>query len=350
MALLWADSFDHYGGVFANMFSGAWASYQNSSGTPAISSSFSRTGTYSLALTGNSGTGTVKQGVKRSLPGLRSRVGFGFGCYQPTLPVNNDAHIVQVLNNSAAPILTLCMQNDGSIHVRKGDETGTIIGISDSVLTAGTFHHIEFATTFDTVAGLSEVRVNQQVVLSDGGLNLGSAQAASVQWVKVLNNSSYYIDDVFAWDDTGSFLNDFIGGQRILTEFPNGDTAQADWSLNGAATGYGCINQVGQDGDLTYLSSANVGDKSDFSLPSLPPELSSIAAVYVPLVARLNAAGIGNVQPSMKSAAALLAGNDDPLTPGYSTYGSVFDHDPNTSAAWTKSGLEAALLRIEKSL
>lgn len=349
--LLWADSFDHYGGVFANMFFGAWSSHADSSGVPFLTNLFSRSGTYSLAFTGTNGSGSVAQHVRRSLPSAKTRCGFGYGLYQPNLPSTNEQRLFQILNSSASPILTLCAQSDGSIHIRKGDFADPVIEISDSVLTPGTFHHIELWQTFDTVAGEIEVRVNEQTVIADGGINLGAAPAASVQWRKLgSNNEPFYVDDVFAADDQGAENNTFIGAQRMITEFPLADTAQADWTLNGSGTGHGCIDQTGPDGDLTYLSSAIVGHKSDFTLPSLPPELAVIAGVYVPVMARINAAGIGNLKTSMKSAAALAAGNDNPLTPGYTYYGDAFEVDPNTGLPWTKSGLEAALLRLEKTL
>jgi hypothetical protein len=206
--------------------------------------------------------------------------------------------------------------------------------------------------TFDSVAGSYEVRANGKTVLQEGGLNLGSTGAAQVVHgsFTARDIGDWYLEDVFAADDSGSFNNTFLGAQRILTNFPVGDTAQADWAINGAADGYACIDEDDPDGDTTYISAATSGDKSDFSLPSLPSELAEIAGVYVPIMARINAAGIGNVKPSMVSSTDVLAGNDDALTTGYTYYGSVFEYDPHTSDAWSKTGLEDALLRIEKSV
>lgn len=350
--LIWADSFDHYGLLTSNMLAGVYAQLLTSSaGTIDISTAFARTGTHSLKFgTANSGNPTLARRTFGGSP--RITCGIGMAAYMTALPSTNVAAGFQLRDISNTAILTAIMQSDGSICIRKGSEAGAVQDISDAVLSAGTFHHIELWATFDTVAGAFEVRVNGRTVLNTGGLNLGSVGAAQVVFGSFVTRDigDWYLEDIFAADDSGTYNNTFLGAQRILTEFPTGDTAQADWALNGAGTGHGCISEAAQDGDTTYISAPTAGNKSDFSLPSLPSELAEIAGVYVPVMARLNAAGIGNIKPSMKSSTDLLAGNDDPLTTGYTYYGSVFEYDPHTSAAWTKAGLEAALLRLEKSL
>ncbi len=340
--LLFADSFDHYGTVIANMLAGMWADLTGG-GYVTISNAFARTGTYSLKLQGSGGAE-----ARFSLLKSAFTCGVGFGIYMPSLPSLNNTMTLQFRNASNVDLLTLCFQSDGSIAAKKGDENGTLIDISDSILTAGTFNHIECKAVFDNVAGYVEVRVNGVIKLQIGSLNLGIV--ACTQAALHASNEAVYFDDVFAWDDTGTYNNDFMGAQRILTIFPTGNTAQADWSWNGAASGYLCINEAAPDADTTYLSSPTVGNKSDFSLPSLPPELVQITGVMIPAMARIDAAGIGNLKVTMKSSAALLAGASMPLTPGYSYYRNAFEYDPNTSAPWTKAALEAALVRVEKSL
>jgi hypothetical protein len=159
-----------------------------------------------------------------------------------------------------------------------------------------------------------------------------------------------YWDDVFAWDDTGTYNNSFMGAQRILTTFPTADTAQADFTVVGSGAGFSAINDNPPDDDTSYITSAVVNNKSDFELDTLPPEVVAIAGVFVPARARVDAAGIGNLKMSLVSSGDVLAGSDVPLTPSYSYYRNTFEYDPHTSAPWTKAHLEAALLRVEKSL
>lgn len=351
--LLFAEGFEHYGttpnGGRDNMLSGMWAEFIVVGGI-SISATQVRTGTKSLVFTPEV-TGSA-QTARFTLGGSpKITCGVGVGLFMVSLPAGNSRIGMQFRDISNAPILTLCCQSDGSIAVRKGAVGGPVIDISDAVLTAGNFSHIETKVTFDDVVGYVEVRVNGVVVIALGSLDLGVAGAAQVS----LNGLGgvvpvFYWDDIVAWDDTGSYCNDFLGAQRVLTIYPTGDTAQADFVLHGAGTGFGCINQTAPDGDTTYLSSDTVSDKSDFSLPTLPPELAFISGVFVPAMAKLDAAGVGNLLVSMISAATDLPGNDSPLTTNYTYYRNAFEYDPNTSAPWTKTGLEAALVRLEKSL
>lgn len=350
--LLFADGFEHYGTDTANMLAGLWSGIQQGNGgIVELSTTVARTGTKSLRLRAPNFTTPSYVEGRFALGTTALTCGFGLGVYMPNLPSGAQKTGFQFRNASNVPILTGCYNPDGSIELRKGDYTGALIDVSDAILTAGTFNHVETKATFDSVAGFVEVRVNGVTKLQLGSLNLGNVGAATCAVTTFESGTGdVYYDDIYAWDDSGTYNNDFMGAQRILTLFPTGDTAQADFSVVGAASGYQAINQAAPDGDTSYIYSTAVNDKSDFSLPTLPPELVSIAGVFVPAMARLDAAGIGNLKMSMKSGASLLAGADNPLTPGYTYYRNVFEYAPDISAPWTKAKLEAALIRVEKSL
>lgn len=355
--LLFADSFEHYGttpnGGRDAMLAGFWSSFVTNTGSDAfsISTDQARTGTHSLKLS-TADTGSPGEARFSLGGGAKFTCGLGVAVYMDTLPTGNNLIGLQFRDTTNTPLLTIMFQSDGSIAARKGDFDDTIVDISDSILQAGTFNHIETKATFDTVAGFIEIRVNGQTKLQIGSLDLGALGCTQMALMSFNIGASpgLYFEDIFAWDDTGTFNNNFIGAQRILTVFGDADTAQADWSKVGAGDGVDCINNVPPDADTTYLGSDTVGDKSDFTLPTLPPETASIAGVFVPVMARLDSAGIGNVLVSMVSGADVAAGTDVPLTTGYGYYKNVFEADPATDVAWTKAGFEAALLRIEKSL
>lgn len=349
--LRFADSFDHYGGDVSFIDDGLWAGYVAASGgSVALSNSFARTGDYSLRLhRSNFSEGLVE--ARFAIGAQSFTCGIGFGVYMASLPTSGTTAGIQFRDVSNNPLLTLLFQADGSIAAKKGGKTGTLIDVSDTILTAGTFNHIECKATFDTVAGFVEVRVNGVTKLQIGSLNLGALAAATC----ALSLFDFFLDDiwfddVFAWDDTGDYNNAFMGAQRILTIFPTADTAQADFTVVGSGAGFSAIDDNPPDEDTSYITSAVVSNKSDFELDTLPPEVVAIAGVFVPARARVDAAGIGNLKMSLVSSGDVLAGSDVPLTPSYSYYRNVFEEDPHTSAPWTKAGLEAALLRVEKSL
>lgn len=349
--LRFADSFDHYGGDVSFITNGLWSGTSAASGgSVSLSNSHARTGAYSLHLhRSNFSEGLVE--ARFAIGAQSFTCGLGLGVYMPALPTSATTAGVQFRDVSNNPLLTLLFQADGSICAKKGGKNGTVIDVSDSILTAATFNHIECKATFDTVAGFVEIRVNGVTKLQIGSLDLGSLAAATCALCLFdFFLDDIFLDDVFAWDDTGTYNNAFMGAQRILTIFPVADTGQADFTLVGSGTGFGAIDDNPPDDDTSYITSATVNNKSDFEIDTLPPEVVAIAGVFVPARARVDAAGIGNLKMSMVSAGDVLAGSDVPLTPSYSYYRNVFESDPDTSAPWTKAKLEAALLRVEKSL
>ncbi len=349
--LRFADSFDHYGGNVGFITNGLWSGITAASGgSVSLSNTVARTGTYSLHLHRSNLAGGL---VEARFPiGAQSfTCGVGGGFYMPNLPSSSVTAGIQFRDTGNNPLLTLLFQSDGSICAKKGGVGGTVVDITDSILTAATFNHIECKATFDTVAGYVEIRVNGVTKMQIGSLDLGAAAAATCAFsLYDFSLDDLFIDDVFAWDDTGTDNNSFMGAQRILTIFPTADTAQADFSVVGAGSGHAAISDNPPDDDTSYITSATVNNKSDFELDTLPPEVVAIAGVFVPARARIDAAGIGNLKMSLVSSGDVLAGSDVPLTPSYSYYRNTFERDPHTSAPWTKTGLEAALLRVEKSL
>lgn len=354
--LLWADSFDHYGttpsGGREAMLNGAWAEFSAGNGTlPYVSNARARTGSHSLRIEFNSlaNAGVV---ARRVLGATKVVVGVGFAVWFTGLPDVNGTHCIEFRDGSNAAVARCAIQSDGSIGVYDANSL-TYIGASQPCLQTSSWSHVEIKLTSDDVAGAVEIRVNGETVLSLEDQDFGTGVAALV-WGNPQKNSSgsfnWNIDDIFTWDTTGTLNNNFIGAQRVTTIFPDADTAVADWAKTGAANGYDCIDNVPPDGDTTYISTDGLNDQSEFELPALPPETDSIAGVYVPVLARLESAGSGNVQVSMISGVDAAAGPDTPLTTTYNYWGSVFETDPATDVAWTKSGLETALLRIEKTV
>ena len=102
--------------------------------------------------------------------------------------------------------------------------------------------------------------------------------------------------------------------------------------------------------DTTFIGSTNVNDVSEFDLDTLPPETANIKGVYIRLMGKLIAAGVGAVQVSLVSNSEVSLGPEITLTTTYSYFGGVHELDPDTELPWTKEGLEAAILRVEKTI
>lgn len=358
MALLWADSFDHYGAGSTGremMLEGAYAVIGRLNESVNLNSTRSRTGPRSLQIYQSVGARSyVRRVVNSEAPRI---IGFGFGLYLPALPPNdgnavNNPHGV-FFKNAATTLVSLAYRQDGSIQVYRGLSSGTTLGTSDAgVLAAGTFIHLEVAVCIDPVVGWVEIRRDGVTRFRVEDVNTGNMDITNIEF-GAINSANFtfdsYYDDVFCWDTTGEAANNFLGPVRILTLFPEsvGDTEQ--WTTVGVADAVDAINNVPPDGDTTYIAAEEVGETINFTMPELPPEISHIDGVYVPFMARLEDAGAGDVRFSWQTGTEVATGKSLPLTPSYSYHGDAFPENPDGGGQWTKAEFESSTLILEKS-
>lgn len=354
MSLIFCDGFDHYGLDEGNLTDGAYAQVD----TPdiALSTANPRTGDHSMLFTEAGGP----RRMRRVLGGAKTTVGLGAAFWFSELPASNDKITIFGFNDAANdPQIRIVLQSTGVIDVKRGALSQTSLGDSGApVVVAEAYTHVEVMVTFSDTVGAVEVRVDGATVISLTDVDtvatalVESSQVILGQEGLLSGVAAMYMDDLFCYDDSGSFNNTFIGDRRVLTLFPDGDTSQADWSWNAGPTAYQAISEVAPDDDTTYIF-ANPGGSpapaSEFEIADLPEGVSSISAVVVVNRMRKTDAGVANTQPSLVSATSETAGVDYALSEAYTYYHDVFEVDPDTSSPFTPAALNAARIKIERT-
>jgi hypothetical protein len=347
MALLWCDSFDHYG-ILGNMTEGAYAEVSSSN---ILSTLRPRTGTHAINFVGTSI-------MRRVLGGAKTTVGIGAAFYYLTLPVaNNQTRIFEFRDTANAAQITVVLQSTGTISIKRGAPNGTeMFSTAVPVVVAEAYQHIEAVVFFSNTVGTVEVRVNGVTVLSLTGVD--TVNTANVECSQIAfsggigSGAAGSIDDVFCYDDAGSFNNTLIGDRRVLTLFPDADTIQADWTPVGSGTGFGAIDEASPDGDTTYISAGLPGSPtptSEFGMENLPAGVSAISGVVLVNMSRKTEAGIANVQMSVISGASETAGTDQPMTEIYTYRQDVFEVDPASAAPFTQAEVDALLIKADRT-
>lgn len=357
MTLLWMDGFDHYSAPAdaesvgrLNMLDGSWAA----AGSGGPSETYSRTGGQSLHIPNFSQTND--DNYRRIFGAGYSTIGFGFAVYFPTLAglIAGRAELFALTDATNTKQIVFNLLSTGAVEVRLGSAGGTLLGTSaDGTLVATAWQHVEVKAVISATVGAVEMRVNGVAVLSITGADTGSSTANNLTLMR--NGSAFYqdfvayFDDMFAWDTTGSYNNDFIGDKRVLTLMPTDDTAQADWTVIGAASGYAAISETPPDDDTSYIETQLVDEISEFVVADLVGEYGAISAVMTQPLSRKTVAGTCNLQVGLLSGASIASGADRPITENYTYYTDVFEEDPATAAPWTKTGVNAAKLRIKRT-
>lgn len=364
MALLWMDGFDTYGTTESDMLLGLYASLPSSSLFWQLDATQVRTGSYAMKWGGSPSSGVTT--MRRAFGAEKTRVGVGFATYRVGLPEDSDQCLLfDFSDHNNDRQLRVSLGADGRLNVYSMDVTaGTLIGASDpGAISGGAWNHIEAAVTCHASTGSVEIRVNGVTVVDLSGVDTDPQATGDLsfwgagKWGSASGgNREYYLDDLFAWDDTGDANNDFIGDVKVYTLLPDADTAQADWTLSAGSDGYALIDEVPQDGDTTYLETSGNGDESDFDFPSLPAEVSAVIGLQAVSVARKTDAGAANLVQSLISsevgsppAAATQDGATHALTTSYSYYADTFDVDPATGAAWTPTAVNGVSLGLTRT-
>lgn len=359
MALLWMDGFDHYGSGAAGrlaMLDGVWAEI-SSNWTPTATNS--RTGT--AALRGSSFTGA--QVIRRVLGGAKTVVGVGGAFYLNVLPAANLAVKLCDFRDAANAIqVIIFVDSTGTVSAYRGDGV-TLLGTSASpAVVASAYQHAECKVVFSQTVGSVEVRINGVTVLSLTGQDTVASALVECSQVSVFgtkntptNVLTLDIDDVFAWDDSGTLNNDFLGDRRVRTLFPDADTATEDWVATGATDGFDCIHDAAPDNETTYISAAPLTGSPPTPLTSIyglqdpPAGAGAIAAVQTYVRMRKTEAGVTDVQVSMLSSGDESAGADHAITEAYTYWMDVHELNPNTGTVWSEASLSAAQLQIKRT-
>jgi hypothetical protein len=112
-------------------------------------------------------------------------------------------------------------------------------------------------------------------------------------------------------------------------------------NVTGMSGNYSETNELPAGGDLSCVSSNTVGAEDLYSFGSLSSTPYNIAGVKVSALLRKTDSGARTVTVPIKSGSTEAAGSSQTPTASYVYYSNYQDTDPNTSAAWTESGVNS---------
>lgn len=342
MALQWIDGFESYGTTNGNTAIGALNKYTNSLGTLTVRAG--RLAGHSLSCNGS---------VVMTTPAFAANdtwiVGFAYYYNKTT---NIEEPILQLFDGATVQC-AVNLQCNGELQARKS-AGGTSIGFTTGArIRAGVWNYIEVKIKVNATTGTVDIRVNGVSVMSVTGKN--TDQAASGQATKIAlcgassgNQSTF--DDFYVCDKSGSNNNTFLGGQKVTTLFPTGDSGTNQWTPSSGSNHFDRVNENPHDSSTTYLSDILTGDTEEFNYADTGSEVTLIKGVLVNTVFETDSALPFSVKNHVNSGG---TSSDDAGTAGtngtYDTASFLVESDPNTTALWTKTNLDAALFGVKVS-
>ena len=112
-------------------------------------------------------------------------------------------------------------------------------------------------------------------------------------------------------------------------------------NVTGMSTNYSEANEVPPGGDVSCVTSSTVGAEDRYNFGSLSSTPASIAGVKVSALLRKTDSGPRTVTVQLKSGSTEVTGSSQTPTTSYLYFANYQDTDPNTSAAWTASGVNS---------
>lgn len=358
MSILFADDFKGYGpgnsgsgSGAAHLFDGLWAE-----GNADIVADPDPLATGNVLYLHNFYTSIRRPYAKGAL----GVAGTAVRMWMPALPnVTTGAGIIGYLDGGNATQTNCVITPTGAVEIWRGSSAvgsgGTKLGqTAGPVTTANAWHHYEFKVLCDPAAGTAELRVDGVSVIALTGINTGTALQLSLDITDRRTGSpavpNCYFKDLVTWDATGTQNNNFLGTVSVIGMVPNGDVT-VNWTPSTGTIAYNLIDNSPPIDGTEYLTAGTPPPSPILvALSNLPANVTSVRAMIAQLRARKLDGGDGNIQASLKSAAAYVAGADRPITTAFTYYEDVFEIDPNTAVAWTPASADAAQLRINRTI
>lgn len=342
MALMWADGFDHYGGITARLLDGVYSQIEG----VALSAANPRTGGYAMRVSPIANN----SGARRVLPAETTKVGFGYAFNLSALPTDTKSLMLgQFLTKENTVILTITVYPTGAVAVRQGGWQGTLLNLSGpEVIMPGSYQHFECSLDDSNL----EIRVNGVTVINMTSLPIlpPTAQifvAGGYGYPKGGALVTMDVDDLFCRDASGATVNSWVGDKKVYTRMPDEDGPDQDWTPSVGSEAWPILDNVPPI-DSQFVTATTVGDKTSVGFAAFSSDIVSIAAVYV--AARLWKTDAGNAKVSVDMVSGLDDTANDPkaISNAPRWYGQVFEVDPATAMPWTIADLNASMVRLER--
>lgn len=275
--------------------------------------------------------------------------------WNPSTVANNNSQITVWLDNGTYQLSLQQMASGGFQFFRGGanNAAGTAVGSPSAggLLTSNSWYFIEWDITIDPSAGVAKLYLNGNPtpIINSTGLNTrNTANSFANQFQMVKQNVAgfWLFDDLYLFDDQGTYCNAILGDQRIITKVPTGAGGLTQWTPNGAGANWQCVDEIPPNDDTDYVSSNTAGNRDAYAVPT-----SGITAApnffVVKNRARKDDAATRVMKGLVRSSSAVAVGGGITLGSNYTNYRTLFENDPNTSAHWTGANADAAQIGEE---
>jgi hypothetical protein len=297
--------------------------------------------TISGSMTGRLGTGVAAMNgtLIHSLGASPASVVVGVAYYRPTAAQGAPISLL----DASGEQLTVNVAADGTIEVRRGSSSGTILSASASgVMLVTTWNYLELKATINDTTGSYELRVDGAVVLSGSGVDTKNQSTATVTRVQVGAGGNHAIDDWYILDTAGSApWNDFLGPVQSLARMPTSEGTTIEWTPSTGTNNAALLDEVPANDDTDYNSAASASLLDLLNHTDVPVG-STIIGVSQRALVRKTDAGVASLKLVAYVDSTEYAGSSVAIADTYTYIKRLYETNPDTAAQWDEAGVNAA--------
>jgi hypothetical protein len=206
---------------------------------------------------------------------------------------------------------------------------------------------VEVRYKVDNSAGEWEVRVDGTTVIGPTS-SLDTNNAGAVGTISAyrlgagLSQEAFYADNFYAASGSAGFQ----GEGRCVTDMPTADGGLVAWAAS-AGNDFACVDEIPQNGDTDYISSATSTDRDCFTFATFGLT-GTIKALVISAVARKDDAAARVLNPFQRRSSTNQDHADTwTLSTSYAKYEAISVLDPHTGSAYLDSNIDSTELGVE---
>ena len=266
-------------------------------------------------------------------------IGFAFKCKN-----YNDNEDLLLLQDDSTVQIRISTRNSGDLRVERGTTTlDTTVALG---LAVNIWYYIELKIKIDSTTGSYELRVNDINVLDDVGINTQETANAYLNRVcffgdPIIGTLSFFFDDIYILDTTGSRNNDFLGTMKVVMLSPDGATAEADFTPSAGNNIDNIDDGVTVDDDTTYNESSTSAHQDIFEYEDTLG-FRLIAGLMVCTEVKETDANDFTLKTLVRSNSTIHTDIAQALTSSYTIITRLLEDDPVTETTWSSAAIDAA--------
>lgn len=287
--------------------------------------------------------GLYNETLSRAVPSNPTAVlvGFAFNF----VPVAYNACLMAFVSASGVECSLWVNYSTNQFYVLTG-AAGTVQWTGPAEPSLSGWHYLEvYCLLGSGTSGIVSVQLDGATYYGAGvGINSNNAGGSAITSIQLgggNNTQKMYVDDFYIRNLTGVGSFTWYGDVRIQTLAPTSDTSPNNGSPASGTSHYPMVASLPYN-TSNYITLANTsGQEELYGFASLSGSPTSIFAVDVSFIVQKSDAGTASLEGVLSSGGTVSYGSSIAVTTSYQMFKAGYTIDPNTSAAWTASGVNA---------